>query len=331
MIDLSVVIPTYQRCDSLRQVLLACGAQTLPPERYEVIVAIDGSTDDTVNMLRQLDVPYHLRWTNGANAGPGAARNRGAALAQGNVILFLDDDIILTAVALAEHLAGHETGDAVVCLGQVQVWPERPLSHWEQYLNQRYDEHYAKMNRPGYQPDFWDCLSGNISFDRSLWQRSGGFDPTFAAAKHDDIELGFRLAQAGVRFAYRPRALGYHRFVKSLAAGLQDALTNGASAARLTRFHPQLVPAPASAIWRHYPGVFRFFLRCALARPARFSRLMDWSRRWFYRVAERRWPLGVKRPFFQLAYHLHFWQGVCAEIGPDDWQQYVADDNLYRK
>ena len=313
MPDLSVVIPTYQRCDSLRQALLACSPQSLSPERYEVIVAIDGSTDATAVMLQQLDVPYRLRWTNGPNAGPGAARNRGAALAQGKVILFLDDDIILTPAALAAHLAGHKAQNDQVCLGQVRVWLERPLSHWEQYLNQRYDEHYEKMNRPGYRPDFWDCLSGNVSFPRSLWLRCRGFAPAFAAAKHDDIELGYRLAQLGVNFNYRPEALGYHRFVKSLEAGLNDAVTNGASAVRLARFHPKLAPTPMVTIWRYYPRIIRTFLRFTLARPARRLQITAWSRSWLHGIADRPVPFGVKRPFFQLAYHLHFWQGVCME------------------
>jgi glycosyltransferase involved in cell wall biosynthesis len=324
MIELSVVIPTYQRCESLRQVLLACGEQTLPPDRYEVIVAIDGSTDETENMLHQLQMPCQLRWTAGPNEGPGAARNRGAVLAQGDVILFLDDDIILAPPSLAEHLKGHEAGPDRVCLGQVQVWRERPLSHWERYLNQRYDEHYEKMNQPGYQPDFWDCLSGNVSFPRSLLARSRGFDPTFAAAKHDDIELGYRLASLRVNFEYRPRALGYHRFIKSVEAGLHDASINGASALRLVQFHPELSPAPLIAIWQHYPLTVRTFLSIVLAHPARQSRLTAWSRQWLCRIAGRRLPYWVKRPFFQLAYHLHFWQGVSAEAGSEDWRQYLS-------
>ncbi len=323
MIELSVVIPTYQRCESLRQALLACSKQTQPPNQYEVIVAIDGSTDETENMLRQLRMPYHLRWTAGPNKGPGAARNRGAALAQGDVILFLDDDIILTPPSLAEHLKGHNAGPDRVCLGQVQVWRERPLSHWERYLNQRYDEHYEKMNQPGYQPDFWDCLSGNVSFPRSLLARSHGFDPVFAAAKHDDIELGYRLASLGVKFDYRPGALGYHRFVKSVEAGLHDASVNGASALRLAQFHPELSPTPLTTIWQHYPLTIRAFLGAVLTQPARQSRMTAWSRRWLYRIAERRLPFGVKRPFFQLAYHLHFWQGVITEAGEDKWRQYL--------
>lgn len=316
MIQLSVIIPTYQRCESLRQVLLACGQQTLPPNQYEVIVAIDGSTDETENMLRQLHVPYPLRWTAGPNEGPGAARNRGAALAQGDVILFLDDDIILTPPALAEHLKGHEPGPDLVCLGQVQVWRKRSLTHWERYLNQRYDEHYMKMNQPGYQPDFWDCLSGNVSFSRALLARSHGFDPAFAATKHDDIEFGYRLASLGIQFEYRPETLGYHRFVKSIEVGLRDASINGSSAVRLARFHPELTPILLTTIWQHYSLPVRIFLSAILAQPACHSRITTLSRQWLYQIADRQLPFGVKRPFFQLAYHLHFWLGVKRE---GDW------------
>jgi GT2 family glycosyltransferase len=325
MTDLSIVIPTRQRLDSLRLVLQACGEQTLSPDRYEVIVAIDGTTDGTEPMLGRLRLPYRLRWTVGPQGGPGAARNRGAALAQSEILLFLDDDILLTASLLAEHLAGHKAGGNQVCLGQVRTWPDRPLSHWERYLNQRYEEHYEKLGQPGYQPDFWDCLSGNLSLPRALFSRSRGFDPAFAAAKHDDIEFGYRLNNLGVQFCYRPAALGYHRFVKDVDAGLGDAQTNGASAVRLAHFHPQLTPPPVSVIYQHYPALFRFLLCRLLRQPARQARWTAWARRLLYQLAEKPASYQAKRPFFRLAYHLHFWQGVCAEATPEDWTALLND------
>ena len=143
-------------------------------------------------------------------------------------------------------------------------------------------------------------------------------------AKHDDNELGYRLAELGVRFGYQPQALGYHRFVKGLEAGLHDAMTNGASAVRLTHFHPELSPAPVATIWRHYPRLIRPFLRYLFTRPARQRQLTAWSRTLLYKVAEGPLPFAAKRPFFRLAYHLYFWQGVCMEAGPDEWVHYCA-------
>ena len=106
--SLSVIIPTYQRIESLQRVLLALTNQSLPEDRYEVIVSIDGSTDTTEFMLSQLSVPFSLRWIVEENKGPGAARNRGAALAQYDALLFLDDDIIAEPELLASHLKHHK-------------------------------------------------------------------------------------------------------------------------------------------------------------------------------------------------------------------------------
>ncbi len=324
MIELSIVIPTYQRCQSLYHVLLACAQQTLPSEQYEVIVTIDGSSDGTVAMLRHLNVPYRLQWTIGLNNGPGVARNRGAALAKGNIILFLDDDIILARAALAAHLAGHQTTQQNrakrVCLGQVRGWQEQSLSLWSQYLNQRFEEHYQKMGQPHYQPNYWDCLSGNISLPKSLFMNSGGFNPVFATTRHEDIEWGIRLASLGAIFTYEPHALGYHNFVKSVNTGLNDATSNGISAVRLVRLHPHLYPPPTLSIWQHYPVVIRVFLRYLWQWPRLQIKVTSWSRSALHWVTNTTMPMRLKRPFFRIAYQLHFWLGVYTEAHPAEWQ-----------
>ncbi|MGF1505651.1 MAG: glycosyltransferase family 2 protein, partial [Anaerolineae bacterium] len=123
MTSLSVIIPTYQRRDRLRRVLDALARQDAPP--FEVIVSLDGCTDGTQDMLTTLSVPYPLRWINGPNGGPGAARHRGARLAHSDRLLFLDDDILAQPGLLAAHLDPHPNA---VCFGQVRTLPGLPLS-----------------------------------------------------------------------------------------------------------------------------------------------------------------------------------------------------------
>src|SRR5258707_10281865 len=91
---LSVVIPTYNRCASLRRLLDALARQTLSADRFEVIVVDDGSSDGTRELLRTLKTPYALVSIEQPNQGPGAARNRGVRAASGDLILFLDDDVV---------------------------------------------------------------------------------------------------------------------------------------------------------------------------------------------------------------------------------------------
>ena len=90
---ISVVIPTYQRRASLLRALAALSTQTIPPAEYEVVVAIDGSTDGTAGAVRSFPAPYRLRALEQPNRGRAAARNAGIGAAAGELIVFLDDDM----------------------------------------------------------------------------------------------------------------------------------------------------------------------------------------------------------------------------------------------
>ena len=87
----SVVVPTFNRCESLQRLLEALETQTYPATDFEVVVVDDGSTDGTNQMLEQFASRYVLRALWQANAGPAMARNRGVSAAHGALIVFLDD------------------------------------------------------------------------------------------------------------------------------------------------------------------------------------------------------------------------------------------------
>jgi glycosyltransferase involved in cell wall biosynthesis len=305
---LSVIIPTYQRRAALASTLAACGRQTLPPESYEVIVSVDERTAPAADEARG-EAPYCLRWVCGDHGGPGAARNRGAALARAPLLLFLDDDIKPAPECLAEHLAAHAQAPSRVGLGRVQL-AAVPCSPWERYLTSRYDEQFAKLSRPGYLPGFWDCLSGNLSLAEGLFNTAGGFDTGFR--RHEDLELGYRLAALGAGFVYRPDALGWHCFQRNVEAGLRDIEAEGTSAGELGRRYPDLAARLVQARWQRYRRPVRALFRWVLADADRHRRAAAAGRRW----AESLDRLPVRgrwhRPAYQWAAHLHFWLGLRA-------------------
>ena len=105
MVEISVVIPTYNRLPILGDCIAALEEQTLNRARYELIVVDDGSTDGTPAALAAhsgLAVICQLR-----NRGPAAARNAGIHAASGTYVLFLDDDIIARPQLLEQHLTIH--------------------------------------------------------------------------------------------------------------------------------------------------------------------------------------------------------------------------------
>ena len=121
-LDVTVVIPTYNRRDRLRRVLEALDRQhttTNDGRRFEfdVVVVSDGSTDGTVEMVSSMTTSYRLRVIEQENAGPAAARNLGVASTSAPLILFIDDDVVPEPGCIAAHVSHHERTSDLVVIG----------------------------------------------------------------------------------------------------------------------------------------------------------------------------------------------------------------------
>jgi len=106
---MSVIIPTYNNRRVLQQTIAALLAQEFPPGAYEVIIADDGSTDGTAEMVQAVRGPAPVRYVPQRNRSRAAARNLGARHARGRVLMFLDSDLWAAPVLLAEHYKHYAT------------------------------------------------------------------------------------------------------------------------------------------------------------------------------------------------------------------------------
>jgi len=108
----SVVIPTYNRKDLLKECLDSLFNQTYPKERYEIIVVNDGSTDGTEEVLKEYakKAPCAFKWLTQQNKGSYAARNLGIKNARGEIICFIDDDCIADRKWLEDLVRAFEEG-----------------------------------------------------------------------------------------------------------------------------------------------------------------------------------------------------------------------------
>jgi hypothetical protein len=166
------------------------------------------------------------------------------------------------------------------------------------------------LSRPGYLPGFWDCLSGNLSLAAGLFNTAGGFDAGFR--RHEDLELGYRLAALGASFVYRPGALGWHCFQRSVEAGLRDAEAEGTSAGVLARRYPALTARLVLARRQRYRRPARALLRWVLSDADRHRRAAAAGRRCVESLERLPVRGGWHRPAYQCAVHLHFWLGLRA-------------------
>ncbi len=195
--ELSVLIPTYNRREILRRCLRSLSRQTLAPEKYEVIVIDDGSTDRTEEMLAAFQMDSSLRWQHISHTGPSGARNRGLEMAKGEFVVFVDSDLIVVPEFLASHLEAHRAKP------QSKLVVHGPVIH-----TTNLDNPQAKQKLTDYSRAFF--ATGNASIALSELKAAGLFDEEFTEYGWEDLEFGRRLRKRKVTAAREPKAIGYH-------------------------------------------------------------------------------------------------------------------------
>jgi glycosyltransferase involved in cell wall biosynthesis len=269
-LTVSVVLPTFNRRRRLERVLAGLEQQSLLAEGFEVVVINDGSSDDTEAWLgANQRRPFKLNAIHQRNAGPANARNAGVAAAQGSLILFIDDDVEPTRDLVSEHLASHEAEQDVVVMGPLASLPHysQPWVAWEQA---KLELQYGAMVRGDWEPTFRQFWTGNASVERRHVLEAGGFDATYNRA--EDVELGRRLHERGLRFRYNPRARGLHHAERSLAAW--EAMHDSYGALEVKIFGEQgdqnLVKALGENFSRVHPAT-RWLVGHCVGHPLRYS------------------------------------------------------------
>ncbi len=244
-ITLSVVLPTRNRLRQLELVVAGLERQTYPLADTEVIVVSDGSSDGTNAYLQSLQTPLDLvARLVPRNQGVAAARNLGVALARGEIVLFLDDDVVPCDRLAAEHVASHASGgDRLVVFGPMLTPRGFPLAPWVQWEQAMLLKQYRAMAAGRWQPGPRLWYTGNASLRRRDLLAAGGFDPSFRRA--EDVELSYRLAAGNLRFVFNPAAVAYHHARRSYASWVALPYTYGINDVRLTleKGHRWLLPS----------------------------------------------------------------------------------------
>jgi peptidoglycan/xylan/chitin deacetylase (PgdA/CDA1 family)/glycosyltransferase involved in cell wall biosynthesis len=231
----SIVIPTFQRrdvvVDAVKELsgLVYSGA-------INAVVVVDGSTDGTAAALASLNLPFPLRVIEQANRGAAAARNRGAAEASSEIILFLDDDMICDADLLEQHAEMYRKGaDAVV--GDIPVDPSSPSGFLTDSATKWID-----ASRIGPELTPFDIFTGQLSVRRSVFKDLGGFDESYTSGPsfaHEDTEFGVRLL-ARYQVRYNPQAISRQRYVVRPQEVMRRAAQSAVTDLRFTKRHPEL-------------------------------------------------------------------------------------------
>jgi GT2 family glycosyltransferase len=308
----SVVIPTHQRRAALSRALTSLGRQTAPADSYEVIVSIDGSTDGTREMLAALAQPYTLRVADGPRRGRAAARNAALALARGEIVILLDDDMEVVPEFIELHRRHHPPGSRLCVLGAVPVQLRAGSPRAARHVAANFSAHLANLAQPGHVFGPRDFYSGNASIRAEVVHEVGGFDESFAVYGNEDVELSLRLRRAGVDVVYDGEALARQEYAKDLGGLARDTRAKGCSVVMLARLHPHAFgalrlsrPRDGSRAW--------LATRSVLLRLTRRRRSIATGIFNVARVAE---GIGLWRQplFYRALLDYAFWVGVDAAL-----------------
>lgn len=216
-IRFSVIVPAFNAELTLPACLKALREQSVPQSDYEVIVVDDGSSDDTSKIAKQ----YNVKCIYQTNRGPAAARNRGVSEAEGEIVLFTDADCIPDRNWIYEMALPFE--DSKV-MGVKGAYKTRQTQLAARFAQAEFEDRYDLLQQHA-SIDMIDTYSA--AFRKDIFEKMDGFDEGFPVANNEDTEFSYRLAAAGYKMVFNPRAFVYHTHPDTLAKYLRVKFWRG--------------------------------------------------------------------------------------------------------
>ncbi|MGH2859556.1 MAG: glycosyltransferase family 2 protein, partial [Solirubrobacteraceae bacterium] len=269
-LTVSVVVPTHMRAHMLERVL----APLLDdPGCDELIVVVDGDGDGTMRLVKEMaEREPRLHGVRTDGAGDMAAREAGARAAGGELLVFVDDDVVAEPGLVSGHARRHERGDADLVLGYMPVAPargRRPGDFGQRLYAREYEGRCAayERDRDSVLRELW---GGNLSIRRDRCLRAPMASPVFTERYHADREFGIRLLKSGMRGAFERSLRAEHLHERDEAAFVRDARSQGAARVLVAQLHPDVVTAPApDEFERGLPGPAAALVRAGRRPGAR--------------------------------------------------------------
>lgn len=216
-IEVSVIIPTYNRMQLLENTLITLCNQSLKKEKFEVIIVDDGSTDNTYSLVNKysskINIIYIYQEHKGFGAG--AARNKGIKLANGNICALVDSGILLASDAIEKNISNHQENNNSALIGYVYGFDEtnekeKEILEMNIDFNciDKYFEVLEKKNIIDYRENVYKDMGDDmtkwpapwaifwtayVSIKKDVLEKVGMFDESFQTWGCEDTDLGLAL------------------------------------------------------------------------------------------------------------------------------------------
>lgn len=306
----SIVVPTRDRRESLGRLLRTLSVQSPVDGGFEVIIVADGCRDSTARHVRTLSLPFDVHVLELPPSGPSASRNCGAALATGEILIFLDDDVEPEPQLVRAHAEFQASHARAVGLGYLP--PVVVGGLFGATLRVWWEGMFDGPRRAWHRYTYRDLLTGNFSIARADFEALGGFDPALRC--HEDWDFGYRAIRQLLELRFLPRAVAAHHDATDVERALRRKFDEGVADVHLARKYPELIitmPLGRRSVER--------MLRSKVARLAwhhadRGDRLVRAAHR-ILRFYER-WNLRFRwRALLDRMLGYWYWRGVASALG----------------
>lgn len=233
--DASVLIASYNNRATLIPCVERLMAQTYPPERFEVIVILDGSTDDSYAALTRVTVPFRFTIVQQANQGKAVALNYGASIATGRYLIIIDSDILTNVDFVKNHVAAHERGDVVI--GPIPLADCTPTNFMTDGVRAWADEYTQAMLQHRGDYTCTEIFGANLSIGRDAFNAIGGYRADLRRTQ--DLHIGKKIINAGYKVVFCPDAVAAQIFDKSFPAWCENLYYDGRSHYLLIQEYPE--------------------------------------------------------------------------------------------
>jgi GT2 family glycosyltransferase len=223
---ISVIIATFARPQQLERCLVALSRLHFDPSQWEVIVVDDGSPGAIDSIIEQFSKQLNLRLLKQTNAGPAAARNNGAARANGEYLAFTDDDCLPEPSWLCSLVARLESAPNSLVGGRIINSLNNDIyATTSQLLIDYLYEYYHAGKRSGA-----FLSSNNLACSADAFGSIGGFDSRFPQAAAEDRDFSTRWAESGKPLLYAPDSIVYHAHALNIKRFIRQHFTYGRGA-----------------------------------------------------------------------------------------------------
>lgn len=241
----SVVVPTFQGRSRVLTIAKALEQQTY--KDFELIFVVDGSSDGTGDLLRdsRIDVAY-VQIIEQENKGRSGARNAGAAIAAGDILIFYDDDMQPLPDSVERHIRFHEHHAYAIVTGHAEqlALNDTDFEHYRAFIHKNWMKPFRKGATALGGNDVF-LTAANCSMAKTTFEHLQGFDATLKDA--EDRELAFRAFKHKVSLFVDLQNVAWHRENLTCRIYIRRLRQYAVANRLVSERHPDMMNAPMHA------------------------------------------------------------------------------------